>query len=746
MKSTNSLSVPTDPNRDVDWQPWEKCVEQLHETARAVVGPELFYQQLLQGAVDVLAALGGAVWQRSADGELELITQINFQAQFHPHDIASGEAQRQLALIADSTTQVTSYASDGYQTDPAETHSDDAQGLPGKLSLRNPSTAMLLLCPVYFSTGESTPVPASRKPHSSGPQAVIGLFQRPDIAAAAQQGGLQFLSTLGLVAEDFETFHALRNLNVRQDQIRQVASLLQQLSGSCDLKGSAYWIANEGRRILGCDRLSVLVPRRRGWQLLAVSGADPIQTHAELSRQLCGLAERTALWGEVVDYSEIGESHSLEKLGTGSNDRGELPTELDEILQQHIDQSHARRLVAIPLSHETSQLQTQSDQDVAGSQLAGRLGHLPTAVIVAEQFSLTSCEDGSEDTHRLRQAVIDLSMLCEPAMRRALNWDRLPVQTGIQVARWSSWLTTWMGLRRAGVVMVGLLLLVAALVWIPANFDVTATAKLMPRTSSDLFAPCDGTVQKVSVTHGDKVVAGAVLAILDAPQLESDLQKIRGEIHTVFKQLEAVMVAQTERISRMQNDRSPTGLSTLPLSSQEQQLSGRLSDLRKQRQLLERRHDALTLRSPIAGQILTLDVQNLLESRPVRRGQVLFTVADTDSGWMLEAELPQDRLGYVLEATKASQTELPVRFRLVGDMKNIGCGRVEQISSTTVMPEDDLTHERAPVSVRIRVEERALPQGRPGMVAEVRIACGHRPLGYVWLHDVWEAVYRWCVF
>jgi multidrug efflux pump subunit AcrA (membrane-fusion protein) len=557
---------------------------------------------------------------------------------------------------------------------------------------------------------------------------------------------MQFLSTLGLVAADFETFHAVRSLNVRQDQIRQAASLLQQLSGSCDLKGSAYWIANEGRRILGCDRLSVLVPRHRGWQLLAVSGADPIQTHAELVGQLCGLAERTALWGEVVDYSETGESHSLEKLGTGSTDRGELPTELDEILQQHIDQSHARRLVAVPLSHETSQLQTQSDQNVAGSQLAGRSDHLPTAVIVAEQFSQSSCEDGSEDTHRLRQAVIDLSMLCEPAMRRALNWDRLPVQTGIQVARWSSWLTTWMGLRRAGFVLVGLLVLVAALVWIPANFEVTVSAKLMPCTSSDLFAPCDGTVQKVFVTHGDKVVAGSVLARLDAPQLESDLQKILGEIHTVFTQLEAVMVAQTERASRTQNDRSLTGSSSLPLSSQQQQLSGRLSDLRKQRQLLERRHDALTLRSPIAGQILTLDVQNLLESRPVRRGQVLFTVANIDSGWMLEAELPQDRLGYVLEATKASQTELPVRFRLAGDMRNIGNGRVEQISSTTVMPEDDLTHEGAPISVRIRVEEDALPQGRPGMVAEVRINCGQRALGYVWLHDVWEAVYRWCVF
>ncbi len=190
-------------------------------------------------------------------------------------------------------------------------------------------------------------------------------------------------------------------------------------------------------------------------------------------------------------------------------------------------------------------------------------------------------------------------------------------------------------------------------------------------------------------------------------------------------------------------------MSRLSLSTQEQQLTQRLAGLRKQLQILDRRRDALTLRSPIEGQVLTLDVQNLLETRPVGRGQVLFTVANVDSGWLLEAQLPQDRLGHVLRAAetgRASEIDLPVRFRLAGDLGRTYSGHVEQIQSTAVLLDEDLTGEPPAIGVRICVDQERLPDGRPGMAAEVRIGCGRRSLGYVWLHDAWETVYRWLAF
>ena len=35
---------------------------------------------------------------------------------------------------------------------------------------------------------------------------------------------------------------------------------------------------------------------------------------------------------------------------------------------------------------------------------------------------------------------------------------------------------------------------------------------------------------------------------------------------------------------------------------------------------------------------------------------------------------------------------------------------------------------------------------RPGVSARAQIDCGRRPLGYVWLHDIWDAAIEWLRF
>ncbi len=727
-----SHPTATATDTDADWQSWEEYVERLHEAARAVNEPLPFYEQLLHGAVDAVAALGGAIWRRTADGALELIHQIGFQEVFELPEVAKGQAQRQMMQLAMRVKAPRICPPRGERAalntpagNPASTGPEFAE---------NPSSAVLLLCPVRNSMGEASPG-FGRNDSTTEPrvQAVVALFQDSNHTPAGQEGGLQFLSTVCLAATDFEAFFAMRALRTRQDKFRQAAGLLQQLSGSQALKPTAYQIVGESRRLLACDRVSVLVPRGHGWQLLAVSGADPIHARADLVRQLSALARRTAHWGEVVEYRENQASSPMEKCNAHRLDATELPSALGEALQRHIDTSHARHLVAVPMVPKRSLLDTSEEE------LASPSDPRPTAVLVAEQFSVA----GSDGKCLSRQAAIDLAALCEPALRRTLHGNRWPVRMGLRVARGSSWLATSLGLRRAGLAAVGLVALVAALVWIPVDLEVAAPASLLPRVRGNLFAPCNGTVKKVLVSHGDVVAAGQVLTLLDDPQLALETQRVRGEIQTVRKQLEAVTAAQTDRSARAQTDRLPAGL---PLSAQQQQWTQQLAGLSGQLQILDRRRAALTLHSPMAGRVLTLDVQNLLETRPVRRGDLLFTVANVDAGWILEAELPQDRLGTVLQAAKTSAVSLPVRFRLAGNSRRTYSGHVEQIQATAVLLDTDLTGPAPPIGVRICVDQEALPYGRPGMAAEVRIGCGRRAMGYVWLHDVWETVYRWLVF
>jgi hypothetical protein len=63
-----------------------------------------------------------------------------------------------------------------------------------------------------------------------------------------------------------------------------------------------------------------------------------------------------------------------------------------------------------------------------------------------------------------------------------------------------------------------------------------------------------------------------------------------------------------------------------------------------------------------------------------------------------------------------------------------------------VFDTDNLDGELPSVEVRVAIDEGSLAAARPGMNAQVRIHCGRRSLGYVWLHDVWETVYSWITF
>jgi hypothetical protein len=73
-------------------------------------------------------------------------------------------------------------------------------------------------------------------------------------------------------------------------------------------------------------------------------------------------------------------------------------------------------------------------------------------------------------------------------------------------------------------------------------------------------------------------------------------------------------------------------------------------------------------------------------------------------------------------------------------------GHVVQVSAAAPLEPEGLENEASPVKVRIALDGDAPAAARPGMTASVRIHCGRRSLGYVWLHDVGATLYRWLTF
>ena len=69
------------------------------------------------------------------------------------------------------------------------------------------------------------------------------------------------------------------------------------------------------------------------------------------------------------------------------------------------------------------------------------------------------------------------------------------------------------------------------------------------------------------------------------------------------------------------------------------------------------------MRSPVAGQVITWDLYNRLNQRPVERGQLLLQIADPENEWQLELKVPDDRIGHVIRAQNALYGTLRERLR-----------------------------------------------------------------------------------
>jgi hypothetical protein len=130
----------------------------------------------------------------------------------------------------------------------------------------------------------------------------------------------------------------------------------------------------------------------------------------------------------------------------------------------------------------------------------------------------------------------------------------------------------------------------------------------------------------------------------------------------------------------------------------------------------------------------------------VERGQVLLTIADATTGWELKADVPQRQIGHVLEAQQQQKTPLAATYRLAGDVAQSYPGHVAAVSAAAPLDADHLHDESPPVEVRIALDGDPPAAARSGMNANVRIHCGRRSLGYVWLHDVGATLYRWTTF
>jgi hypothetical protein len=568
--------------------------------------------------------------------------------------------------------------------------------------------------------GNPTDLLVISAPIGGGPQhgGLIEIFHQP-AADDVQRGYLRFLEQVAGIAAGYLARQHERGqlvvLDQRRTALEQVEQFTRKLHESLDPVATAFVMANEARKLLGCDRVGVLVARRGRLRLEAVSGQESIERRASAVQAIEALVRVVARAGEPLWHP---------------NPTRELPPQIEEELEHYIDESHAAALAIIPLEKpRPTPVVKPGGVDavaVAKAEAAPATAELVGA-LVAEWFA-ASGQAGDSGT-RARVALV--AEHGRVALANALVHTGLPLYPLLNLAGKSRVLTTARNLPRTVLALLGLVGLAAALAFVPAELRLEGKGTLEPVHRRDVFAGIDGVVHAIepALDHGAEVREGQLLASLRNTELDVALADVLGRKASSVEQLNAARRSLLE-----------PGISAdekIRLAGRRSQFEREIESLEAQRQLYEAKRQDLEVRSPINGVVVTWQVRDRLLLRPVEKGQVLMSVADKTGPWELELKMPDDRLGHVNRAwqeARSGNRDLVVDYILATDPGTRHRGIVEEIHEQAEVHGED--GNAALVRVRVDPGRHEREELGAGATVTARIACGRRPLGYVWFHDV----------
>ncbi|MGB7325617.1 MAG: efflux RND transporter periplasmic adaptor subunit [Rubripirellula sp.] len=497
---------------------------------------------------------------------------------------------------------------------------------------------------------------------------------------------------------------------VRSRKLERQSELIQWQANATDFRARisrsldplivAMSIANEARNLIQCDRVTVLTTKRDKATVTAVSGQAELNNRSNSIRLLQNLANRALKVGELFDWS--------------IDDTEQQPPQIEEPLQEYIDHSLANLIAIHPLW-------TSVDDEAIDEAGKSKPKRELIGAIVVEQFS------GQNDIDRatLRRRTAALSMSVAIAIANARQHHQI-----FMLPLWSTVGKAWhaIGMKRSLAITGGLLVTAIAAWIIPADFNLSVEGQLQPKRRSQIFATDDGTVREINVHHGQVVTKDMPLLSLQNNLIDNEILRVSGELNAAQKKLASIESARIAGQVSSHRDHE--------YAIEEESLAVSILNYQKQHQVLVTTRDELTLRSNIAGEVLTWNVDELLQDRPVQRGQSLLTVADTAGPWMLQLQMPDRRMGHLLAARSELGDQLPVEFVLATEPDKRYFGKLSTVARSTTQAAD--TGQSVLVTVAIDADQ--IDTLRPGAVATAKVFAGRKSIGFVWLHDVFEFI------
>ncbi len=668
-----------------------------------------FFQTLTSKTVALINATAGAVWLKSPQGLLQQQQQMNLAHVGLEHVAGGRELHHELLLHVLAVRQV-------FNLDP------DAK----------------LMSSSGKPAGNATAWPLVVAPILDGQGGALGLLEfwlDTDGDPKLRNVYINVVNHMaGFAAHFLRNNSALRN-TVQEQVFTQIEAFSRKIHGSLNPTEVAFLVVNEGRRLIGCDRLSAGIRYGRHTRIEAVSGADVVERSSVQVKMMSYLFDAVLDWNERLVYQ-------------GSRDDSLPPAVLDA-LDNYLAQSNPKLLVLQPLRDERELVKKGEKEPqprpARSALLLESFESLELIDPVLDRLNIAASHSGSALYNAAEMKRIPLAFAWKPvlALQGAAGGKR----------------------RFYTILALGLIAtLVLIMVFVPYDLKLDAKGQLEPEEWSYIYSPGTGHVVQFKVHPGQAIRPNTPIAVLRDYELAKVVEDKLAEIHTSKEKL-AQLAAQASNQSLPPQEQQKKAAERDREQSNLQNLNDALNVVLEQHKGDRANPGYFTVYAPefhdtrhASWTVVSADFEHQLVGRAVKPSDPLLRVGDTAGGWQIEQKIPQKHISQLLRSFKTDDRNeyLEVDVLLTSAATQRFKGRLYQrdISKEAVQNKDDHNESELIVYAYVRVNEPDMPQEDhiparwlvTGAEVKTVIRCGDHSLGYSLFHGAWEFVYEHVLF
>jgi RND family efflux transporter MFP subunit len=507
----------------------------------------------------------------------------------------------------------------------------------------------------------------------------------PLIEEEAEVGVLEAINKEGRAFDEDDQFFlssmaetvssALKNASLMHAErklaiLEALVQVSSEITSTLRLDRLLQIIVNSPQSVLPYELCAIALDHRGRLQLKAVSGMTNLPMGDVAVERVKTLVNWLSSQPDALDLKWQEE--------TESDQRSELPP----VVLRHFEESGYRGLYALPLN---------DDQ--------GRVGMLIYESSDAEFLDLPQ-----------KEMIKILCGQATVAIRNAMLYREVPLISLIEplVQKRNALLRTTRSRRMTYAVVAAVVALF--LIFCPLPMRVEGDAVVVPQHLVTVAAPVDGNVDKVYAHEGQRVEAGQVLGAINDWQWRTDLSAAEAKYQ--------------ESLLTMEND--------LAHGSAQAGADRATADyLRSEVAQARSRLDSAQLRSPIAGIVVTPNLQNLA-GQHLDAGAAFAQVLDLNSA-VIQIAVPEQNASLLSSGQNAA-------VKLESYPQRTWHSQVSVVSPQAVAGDGFRTFA---AEVQVPNSEAML---RAGMSGKGKIYIGLRPAGYVLLRRpalwVWQTVWN----